>query len=76
MNRSPVARRAAAAGIPVILAALVLGSPAAFADAPLEGTKPAQWRLVWTTEPATTAKALWNTAAPGKEHTLLIGKRG
>ena len=48
----------------------------ATADAPLEGTKPAQWRLVWTTDPATTAKVIWNTAEEGKSHALLIGEKG
>lgn len=46
------------------------------ADAPLKGTKPAQWRLVWTTDPATSAKLIWNTAESGKEHAVLVGKRG
>ena len=48
----------------------------ASADAPLEGTKPAQWRLVWTTNPATTAKIIWNTAEEGKSHALFIGEKG
>ena len=46
------------------------------ADAPLEGTKPAQWRLVWKSDPATTATLCWNTAEAGKSHAVIIGKRG
>ncbi|MGI9428224.1 MAG: fibronectin type III domain-containing protein [Bythopirellula sp.] len=38
------------------------------ADAALEGTNPAQWRLVWTTDPATTATLCWSTAAAGQQH--------
>ncbi len=38
------------------------------ADATLEGTNPVQWRLVWTTDPATSAMLSWNTVTPGKLH--------
>ena len=58
----------------VVILGVVCGT--VWADAPLEGTKPAQWRLVWTTDPDTTAKLIWNTAEPGKDHAVLIGKRG
>ena len=43
-----------------------------WADATLEGTNPAQWRLVWKSDPATTATLCWNTAAEGKEHRALL----
>ena len=36
--------------------------------APLEGTTPAQWRVVWTTDPAHEATISWSTAEPGTEH--------
>jgi len=36
--------------------------------APLEGARPAQWRVIWTDDPAHRATVSWNTAAPGKEH--------
>ncbi len=42
------------------------------ADAPLEGTSPAQWRLVWTTDPATSATLCWSTASAGIEHRVLL----
>ncbi len=58
------------------VAALSLCVQPTFADAPLEGTKPAQWRLVWTTDPATSAKLIWNTAKPGTSHTVVINKEG
>jgi hypothetical protein len=43
------------------------GSPAK-ADAALEGVHPAQWRLVWTSDPATSAVLCWNTVLPGQQH--------
>jgi len=41
-----------------------------FADAPLEGTKPAQWRLIWTSDPATSATISWSTAKSGSTHSV------
>ena len=76
MKSSPCARRAAAVGLSALGAVLILAVHPASANAPLEGVSPAQWRLVWTTDPATTAKIIWNTAEPGKEHSVLIGERG
>ena len=46
------------------------------ADAPLEGTKPAQWRVTWTSDPAKTATVSWNTAKPGSTHVLHYRVRG
>ena len=40
------------------------------ADAPPEGTKPAQWRVTWTSDPATSAIVSWSTAQQGSSHTL------
>ncbi|MEZ6087213.1 MAG: fibronectin type III domain-containing protein [Pirellulaceae bacterium] len=48
----------------------------ACADAPLEGTKPAQWRVTWISDPATTAIVSWNTAKPGSTHVLRFRIRG
>ena len=53
----------------------LLGSSLAVADAPLEGTKPAQWRVLWTDDPATTATVSWSTAARGENHTVRYRKR-
>ncbi|QDU67475.1 fibronectin type III domain-containing protein [Engelhardtia mirabilis] len=39
---------------------------------PLVGTQPAQWRVVWTENPATTATISWTTAEPGTRHRVLI----
>jgi len=63
--------------LPLAILTALLGSPHALrADAPLEGTKPAQWRLVWTSDPATTATLCWSTAEAGTSHAVTIGKRG
>jgi len=40
----------------------------AIADADLEGSKPAQWRLVWIEDPAHEAIVSWTTVEPGKRH--------
>jgi len=48
----------------------------AFADAKLEGTYPAQWRLVWNHNPATQATLCWSTAQPGKQHRVLLRAAG
>ena len=37
---------------------------------PLEGLTPAQWRVIWTTGPATAATVSWSTAEPGKAHSV------
>ena len=49
--------------------AMVCGN-SVLADAPLEGTKPAQWRLVWTTDPATSARLIWNPEHGDEEHAV------
>jgi hypothetical protein len=48
----------------------------ALADAPLEGTKPAQWRLVWNRDPSRTATLVWNTNDAGTDHRLVYSERG
>jgi len=48
----------------------------ALADAKLEGTNPAQFRLIWLTDPATEAIVSWNTAQPGTNHAVRYGIRG
>ena len=45
-------------------------------DAPLEGTKPAQWRVIWTSDPATSATISWSTAKPGSSHKLRYQIKG
>lgn len=40
---------------------------------PLEGTTPAQWRVVWTGDTMTTATISWSTAAEGSKHTVHYG---
>ncbi|TWU57376.1 purple acid phosphatase family protein [Rubripirellula reticaptiva] len=64
---------------PLILAFLcylLAASGAANAAAPLSGTKPAQWRVVWTDDPATSATVSWSTEAAGKSHTLRFRVKG
>lgn len=48
----------------------------AMADAPLQGTQPAQWRLMWTDDPCTSATLSWSTAAKGRSHTARYHVRG
>lgn len=46
------------------------------AEARLEGTNPAQWRVIWTEHPATRAVLCWNTAKAGSKHELRYRRRG
>ncbi len=63
----------------LLLLTLCLASAAAsegdsaFADrfTPLAGTQPAQWRVVWTHDPATEATISWSTAEPGTRHRVV-----
>ena len=41
----------------------------------LEGTRPAQWRVVWTRRPATEATLSWSTAHAGELHRVLWDSR-
>ena len=50
--------------------------PRLHADAVLEGTKPAQWRLVWHQDPATSATLCWNTARAGSQHLVRLREDG
>ena len=57
----------------MIAAALLLLLTAQPAQDPwtkLEGTTPAQWRLVWTSQPSQELTVSWTTLEPGKEHTV------
>jgi len=58
------------------LAAVSGETSQARADAVLKGVNPAQWRLVWTTDPATSATLCWNTAEAGKQHRVLLRQEG
>ena len=60
----------------LFLSLLLIWSAAVDADAPLEGTQPAQWRLIWTDDPSTTATISWSTAAKGNSHTLQYNVKG
>jgi hypothetical protein len=40
------------------------------ADSPLEGTKPAQWRVIWTADPATAATVSWSTAQQARKYSI------
>ncbi len=40
----------------------------------LEGTHPAQWRLIWSSKPATEAILSWNTQLAGTRHLVRIAK--
>lgn len=55
---------------------LILESDAARADAPLTGTQPAQWRVVWTADPATKATVSWSTKEAGNLHSVRFRVRG
>ena len=62
-------------GIPVVACLLVPAIEAA-ADAKLEDTNPAHFRVTWLTDPAHEAIVSWNTAASGTYHTLMYRVRG
>jgi hypothetical protein len=47
-----------------------------WADAELSGTNPAQWRLIWKSDPATKATLSWNTAEPGTTHRVHLREEG
>ena len=49
---------------------------AAWADASLEGSHPAQWRLVWNSDPATSATLCWSTKVAGHAHRVLLRRDG
>src|SRR6056297_623217 len=53
-----------------------IASSKASADAPLEGTKPTQWRLIWTSDPATSATVSWSTAQRGSSHSVRFRVKG
>jgi hypothetical protein len=60
-----------------LAALLLLASPAAPAQdaAPwteLEGTRPAQWRVIFGTDPATQATISWSTAEEGTDHRVSL----
>ena len=46
--------------------------PAAMPDAVLTGTQPAHCRVIWVSDPATSATISWSTAKPGKTHSLSL----
>ncbi len=49
--------------------AMMLGSTSAAEVAVLpEDSQPIQWRLIWTTDPSTSATLSWNTTDAGKRH--------
>ncbi len=43
---------------------------------PLQGSTPAQWRVIWGADPAHEATISWTTAEEGKQHQVLIGLGG
>lgn len=72
----------------LLLTSSAMGAPAPIADAdipkidpksliscmtPLEGTTPAQWRVVWTGDASREATISWSTAEAGTEHRILYG---
>ena len=58
------------------VAVTLITTSALFGDAPLEGTKPAQWRLIWTADPATSATISWSTAKLGSKHVVHYQRKG
>lgn len=67
-------KKKARAGILVFAWTLLLSQ--SFAEAVLEGTNPAQWRLVWTGDPATQATLCWSTAELGTRHRVVLRRDG
>ncbi len=59
------------------LACWSVGLPSAvWADAELEGTNPAQWRLIWHNDPAHSAVLSWSTAEAGQVHRVHLRAEG
>ncbi len=56
--------------IAAALLLLVTAQPAQDPWTTLEGTTPAQWRLVWTSQPSQELTISWTTLEPGKEHSV------
>ncbi|MEM8943906.1 MAG: metallophosphoesterase family protein [Planctomycetota bacterium] len=44
--------------------------------AELAGSTPAQWRLVWKSDPSTSATLCWSTAVAGSRHEVLLREAG
>jgi hypothetical protein len=53
-------------------AAALLLPAVCLADAAVEGTNPAQWRLIWKSDPSTEATLSWSTAKPGEKHRVYV----
>ena len=60
----------------LIFSLLFMSAATANADAPLVGTQPAQWRLIWTDDPSTSATISWSTKEKGDSHTLQYNVKG
>jgi hypothetical protein len=60
----------------VTLLGLVCLASSALADAKLEGTNPAQWRVLWLTDPSTAATVSWSTAEQGSRHVVHYAAEG
>jgi hypothetical protein len=60
-----------------VLILFALFSPStAWADSPLEGTKPAHARVTWTSDPARSATISWSTAKPANQYLVRYRVRG
>lgn len=59
-----------------LILTILFCSVTAFADAPIEGTKPAHCRVIWTSDPATTATISWSTAKIGSTHSAQYRVKG
>ena len=59
----------------LLLSCIVLVSPS-FATTPLKGTQPAQWRLLWKTDPATAATLSWSTDKKSDKNFVNLRKDG
>ena len=62
--------------IAAVIAGWSSSAATSWADAKLEGTNPAQWRLVWKSDPATAATLCWNTLEAGEKHRVRIRQDG
>jgi hypothetical protein len=64
-----------AAGCTCVVTMALTGGPVvapsiASGQTEVTGTQPAQWRLVWTSDPATEALVSWSTRDPGQRHVV------
>lgn len=75
-RRTRAARIASIGRLAALAAACTLVARTALADPEIPGNRPAQWRVVWTADPAHEATLCWTTGSAGKKHRVHFKKAG